>query len=102
MPTYSDQILITGARGWLGKRLARVIAERALDLDVLRELPPKLRIRALILPDEDAIELRAMGIEVMQGDVRNPADCARFCEGAKGAVLLHTAGIIHPLSLIHI
>jgi nucleoside-diphosphate-sugar epimerase len=30
------------------------------------------------------------------GDLRNPADCARLCEGAKGATLFHTAGIIHP------
>lgn len=96
MPTYPEQILITGARGWLGKRLTRVIAERSLDLDLMRELPAKLGIRCLILPGEDASELRAMGAEVMQGDLRSPADCVRFCEGAKGAVLLHTAGIIHP------
>ena len=102
MPPQTDQILITGARGWLGKRLTRVIAGRSLDLDVLRDLPPTLRLRCMVLPSEDPAELRDMGavggcrVEVMQGDVRNPADCARFFEGARGAVLMHTAGIIHP------
>jgi nucleoside-diphosphate-sugar epimerase len=96
MSTHTDQILVTGSHGWLGKRLIRVIVERSLDLELVRELPPKLRIRGLVLPGEDATELLALGVEVMQGDLRNPGDCARFCEGAKGAVLLHTAGIIHP------
>jgi nucleoside-diphosphate-sugar epimerase len=35
-------------------------------------------------------------LEVIQGDVSNPEDCRAFCEGADGAVLFHTAGIIHP------
>src|SRR2546425_1184805 len=96
MQPQTDQILITGARGWLGKRLTRVIAERSLDLDVLRGLPRTLRLRCMVLPSEDPAELRAMGAEVMQGDVRNPADCEKFFEGARGAVLMHPAGIIHP------
>jgi nucleoside-diphosphate-sugar epimerase len=96
MASYSDLILVTGAQGWLGKRLTRLLAERKLDLELMGELPPQLRIRAFILPHEDPTELRAMGVEVMQGDLRREADCVRFCEGAQGAVLLHTAGIIHP------
>ena len=96
MQTQTNQILITGARGWLGKRLTRVIAERSLELDLMQHLPRDLRLRCLALPSEDPGELRAMGAEVMQGDLRSPADCAKFCESAKGAVLLHTAGIIHP------
>ena len=91
-------ILITGASGWLGRNLIRAVAERSLDMDLFREWPRGLRIRCLILPNEDPSGLRSISsqIEVMQGDVRNPADCARFCEGAKGAVLFHTAGVIHP------
>jgi nucleoside-diphosphate-sugar epimerase len=93
-----EMILITGALGWLGKRLTRVIVERGLDLEFLKNLPEKTRIRCLILPGNDAAELRAMGsqLEVVQGDLRNPADCQRFCEGAVGALLIHTAGVIHP------
>ncbi len=35
-------------------------------------------------------------IEILEGDIRNAADSARLCADAKGAVLFHTAGIIHP------
>jgi nucleoside-diphosphate-sugar epimerase len=91
-------ILITGACGWLGKNLARAIAERSLNLDLLRQLSRGMRIRCLILPNEDPSGLRVLSspIEVLRGDIRNPTDCATFCEGAKDAVLFHTAGLIHP------
>jgi nucleoside-diphosphate-sugar epimerase len=96
METASNQILITGACGWLGKRLTRLVAAREFDLDVLRHLPQSPLIRCLVLPGEDAEMLRALGAEVVYGDLRNPMECAHFCQGANGAVLLHTAGIIHP------
>jgi nucleoside-diphosphate-sugar epimerase len=32
----------------------------------------------------------------LRGDLRNSDDCVRFCDGAQGATLFHTAGIIHP------
>jgi nucleoside-diphosphate-sugar epimerase len=91
-------ILITGACGWLGRNLTRTVAKRSLDLELLFQLPHGMRIRCLILPSEDPSGLRALNnqIEVLRGDIRNPADCAMFCEGAQEAVLFHTAGIIHP------
>jgi nucleoside-diphosphate-sugar epimerase len=98
MVSSAHLILITGASGWLGKNLIHAIVERDFDLDILRELPRNLRIRSLILPYEDPGPLKAIGsqVDIVQGDVRNAADCERFCEGAKGAVLFHTAGVIHP------
>ena len=60
--------LVTGPKGWLGSRLMEL-------------LPRDWNVRAMGLPD---------------GDLRNPTDCARLCDGTKGAVLFHTAGIIHP------
>ena len=91
-------ILITGACGWLGKNLTRAVAEHSLDLDLLHQLSRSMRIRCLILPNEDPNGLRAISsqIEVLRGDIRSPADCEAFCEGAKEAVLFHTAGLIHP------
>jgi nucleoside-diphosphate-sugar epimerase len=89
--------LVTGSTGWLGKRLVRLLATRGFTHDALRGLPAA-KVRAMVLPGDDATELRAMGpeVEVMSGDVRHPEDCARFMEGAAGACLIHTAGIIHP------
>lgn len=87
-------ILITGALGWLGKRLTRLLAEGEYNF-LLGERP---EIRCLVLPGQDWGELEAMGphVGVMEGDLRRPADCDRFLERAAGALLVHTAGIIHP------
>jgi nucleoside-diphosphate-sugar epimerase len=91
-----NRLLITGANGWLGKRLARLIAQRQIDLSVLSHLPSDPLLRCLILPSERPEELRQIGAEVVVGDIRKASDCASFCEGAKDAVLIHTAGVIHP------
>jgi nucleoside-diphosphate-sugar epimerase len=32
----------------------------------------------------------------VEGDLRDPVACARLCAGTKGAILIHTAGVIHP------
>jgi len=60
--------LVTGPDGWLGSRL----------VESLRGAYPGAEVRG------------------MTGDLRKPADCARFVAGAAGAVLFHTAGVIHP------
>ena len=91
-----NRILITGANGWLGKRLARLTAQRKVAAGVAEVLPPDLSLRCLVLPSENPEALRQMGAEVASGDIRNPADCAAFCDGAKIATLVHTAGVIHP------
>jgi nucleoside-diphosphate-sugar epimerase len=61
-------LLVTGPDGWLGSRL----------VESLRGAYPGAEVRG------------------MTGDLRNPADCARFVAGARNAVLFHTAGVIHP------
>lgn len=90
--------LVTGSTGWLGKRFVRLLAGRAFDHPALRDLPANMRLRCLVLPGENDSDLRAMGlhVEVLHGDLRNPTDCARFVEGARGAYLFHTSGVIHP------
>lgn len=91
-----NRLLITGANGWLGKRLARLIARRELEAGMLSHLPSDPTLRCLILPSESPEDLRRIGAEVIGGDLRKPSDCAEFCEATKGAVLIHTAGVIHP------
>src|SRR5262249_49276654 len=58
--------------------------------------PPEVRIRALVLPDQAPGAAVAAHAELVTGDLRDPADCSRFCAGATGATLFHTAGVIHP------
>ena len=84
--------LVTGATGWLGKRLVRLMSCGYCDL------PKDAPIRCLTLPEQDHAELQAMSpsIQTLSGDLRNPEDCRLFCAGGRGAVLIHTAGIIHP------
>src|ERR1044072_8855446 len=90
-------VLATGASGWLGSRLVETLVRGLPDHDALKQPRADLRLRCLALPGQDTSELRKISnrIEIIRGDVRNAADCARFCEGAKGAVLFHTAGMIH-------
>ena len=65
----NDLAIVTGAAGWLGKSLVQALADRP--------------VRALGLPEAD-------------GDLRNPEVTERLCEGARGATLFHTAGVVHP------
>src|SRR5262245_29033436 len=98
MNNSTNQILVTGALGWLGSRLVEVLANGLPGHDEFKVPRADLRIRCLALPGQDATSLTRLSsqVEVVTGDIRNPSDCARFCEGARGAVLFHTAGIIHP------
>ncbi len=94
----TDLVLVTGAAGWLGRGLVHALAVGLPDVEALRAANPRLRIRGLVLPGEDAPDLRALGdrVELFVGDVRRAEDGARFCEGGRGAVLFHTVGVIHP------
>ncbi|MEM1170763.1 MAG: NAD(P)-dependent oxidoreductase [Cyanobacteria bacterium P01_H01_bin.35] len=98
MDLRTNLILVTGALGWLGISLVKSLIEGLPDCESLSQPQANLRLRCLILPNQNSSALEALGdrLEVIQGDLRNPEDCERFCQGAEGAILFHTAGMIHP------
>ncbi|MGH7553178.1 MAG: NAD-dependent epimerase/dehydratase family protein, partial [Longimicrobiales bacterium] len=89
---------MTGAAGWLGSRLVETLIQGSPDWQWMPRPSPQLHVRCLVLPHEDASLIDRLGdrVEIVRGDITRPADCARLCEGAGGAILFHIAGIIHP------
>jgi len=92
------QVLITGAAGWLGLNLVEALTRGIKGHPKLAKGFEGLKIRCLLLPGQDESELLAIhpNAEIVRGNVCSNGDCARFCDGARGAVLFHIAGIIHP------
>lgn len=92
----TDLVLLTGAAGWLGRAVLNALVN-GLPESPLGGPQPGLRIRALVLPgDEPAVREIAPDAEIVAGDLTSPADGLRLCQGARGATLLHLAGVIHP------
>lgn len=77
-----ERCLVTGAPGWLGDRLAALLASKGAE------------VRCLVLPSADDTALRTLGAQVVRGDVTDAGslrDAARGCD-----VVYHAAGLIHP------
>lgn len=91
-------VFVTGAAGWLGWRLAETLVSGLPDDERFRSPPPERRVRAFIMKFQDAMlpARRSSRIELEAGDLRNLEDCRNFLRDARGATVLHTAGIIHP------
>src|SRR5262245_17691031 len=98
MDLGTNLALVTGAAGWLGSRLVQSLVRGLPDCPWLPGVNPQLRVRCLVMPGEDTSLLAELGdrVEIIPGDITRAADCARLCEGARGAVMFHVAGIIHP------
>ncbi|HUE30663.1 MAG TPA: NAD-dependent epimerase/dehydratase family protein [Verrucomicrobiae bacterium] len=90
--------LVTGAPGWLGTRLVRVLAHGLPDVPTLVEPDPDRRIRCLVMPGAPGPELTGIAptVELVSGDIRDPAAIRELCRGAEGATVFHLCGIIHP------
>jgi nucleoside-diphosphate-sugar epimerase len=90
--------IITGFPGWLGNRLVHFLHEPHPDYPEDAGQPRYDRVRCLVLPgtDQEAIRARYPELELVEGDIRDPAAVGRLCAGAEGATVFHLAGIIHP------
>jgi len=98
MQFKTNLVLVTGAVGWLGISLVKALVNGLPDCPNLQVPKKGLRIRCLVLPGQDTTELRQISknIDIVSGDLRSLKDCDYFCQNARGAILFHTAGIIHP------
>jgi nucleoside-diphosphate-sugar epimerase len=85
--TAADQIVITGAGGWLGRNLVEAVAhERTL-------------VRVLVRSEDEAagLALASRAVQPVVGDVRDPADLDELFAGVSpGATVVHAAAVIHP------
>lgn len=82
----SETVVVTGAAGWLGQNLVRALADRS-------------RVRCLVARADEAspLSLVSPSVDVVVGDVRDPAVADRLFEGIGGdATVFHAAAIIHP------
>ncbi len=76
-------ILVTGATGHIGNVLVRALLESGK------------KVRAMILPGEDRTPLRGLKVEIVEGNVLDPASLSHAMEGASD--VFHLAGIISIL-----
>lgn len=87
-------VLLTGAAGWLGRRIAMALTRGLPEVRLLAR--GGLQVRALVLGGEDVSQLREHGVEIVTGDIRDMEAVRAFVTDAAGAVLIHLAGVIHP------
>ncbi len=77
--------IVTGAAGWLGQNLVRELA------------PRRDRVRCLVRDEGERplVEVIAPSVEVVVGDVRDPAALDRLFDGAASATVFHALGVVH-------
>jgi nucleoside-diphosphate-sugar epimerase/choline dehydrogenase-like flavoprotein len=94
----SPAVLVTGAPGWLGTRLVEVLRHGLPGVPGLVAPDAPRRVRCLVHPalDPAGLGTPAAELQVVPGDVADPAAVAALCAGAAGAVLFHLAAVIHP------
>jgi nucleoside-diphosphate-sugar epimerase len=71
-------VLVTGVTGFVGRRLARALVARGY------------RVRGLTRRDTGLDDLANDGIEVVRGDLADPAALERACDGQR--LVFHAAG----------
>ncbi len=85
--------IVTGAPGWLGTRIVHSLKHGVADVPAL--VPSERPTRCLALPDADTSELELLGAEIVRGDITDPTSLGKLFDGAAGATVFHSAGIVH-------
>lgn len=93
--TQAPRAIVTGSAGWLGQRLVQSLLQGLPDRPDLRD--PSDTVRALTLTTEHLDAVREdPRLDVVRGDLRDAATATQLLDGARGAVVYHAAGVIHP------
>ncbi len=94
----TNEILITGANGWLGKSLVECLVNGIENSFDIEKSCKNLKIKCLVIDGEDTsyLEKISENINIVRGDITNIEDCRLFTCGSEGAIIFHCAGIIHP------
>jgi nucleoside-diphosphate-sugar epimerase len=90
----SDTYFVTGATGWLGRRIVRALISGHAEMGAVGAGGRKVHM--LVAPGEVSSDLTALGAEAFAGDLRDGAACRAFLARSEGATVLHLAGLIHP------
>ncbi|MCA9805622.1 MAG: NAD(P)-dependent oxidoreductase [Cyanobacteria bacterium HKST-UBA02] len=92
----TELAIVTGAPGWLGTALVRSLVQGLEEAGL--PATPGRQVRVGKLPGSDDDELKVLGDQVIATDcdITDRASVDRLLEGASGATLFHSAGIIHP------
>jgi dihydroflavonol-4-reductase len=65
------KVFITGATGFIGRHLARLLAERGFQ------------VRALVRPSKESSRLAELGVEPLEGDLRDSTSVRRAMQGCR-------------------
>jgi NAD dependent epimerase/dehydratase len=87
MATQRRTVLVTGADGFIGSHLVELLAREGFAVRALAQYNSFNTWGWL-----DSIDLRSLGVEVVNGDVRDPAFCRSIVKGAD--VVFHLAALI--------
>ena len=80
MDLGTNEILITGANGWLSKTLIDSLSNGINNCRGLQKPQKNLVIKCLVLPGEDVklISNLSDNVKIFTGDITNPEDCDYF------------------------
>lgn len=98
MTASAPLAIVTGAPGWLGTRLVETLITGMPEIPGLEQPLGERRVRCLCLPGSDTKSLAKLSdrVQIVEGDLTDPASVKKLFEDAKGATVFHSAGIIHP------
>jgi len=90
--------VITGGSGWLGMNLIETLLNGNSDFKNVKPLKKHEIIRVLCFNNEVDTLTKNFGdvVEPIVGDVRDIRSLQKLFSGVEGAILIHTAAVIHP------